>query len=347
MASCCEDTWTSSNLSAIVRQIKQPLAVDRPDRPRSALVVQDSGCGPGDGPARGFTQHHAQDLVAFDSERHPERELAHPRCTGVRSYSIHTGSREDNCRQSKHAKHHRCQTASRRCRRHDLIHRPHIVHGNMTVESGNRTPNLGHERQRITEQFIGGFGRPVERGSARPASQTTGSQKPLLAIALCISLRSRRAAVSLVRTPPHPLCVESQGGVNMPRHSKKSRPQRAIDRIHGVLKTAESASPVDAVHVSIPSGPAVTMTGSPGDSLNYLFRHFRHVEVIHHGNRLQVIWEIINAGGRSRVVLNLLNPLIASFSSGRTSSRSGSSSTQRSNRCVISLSDVSSTPRAR
>jgi hypothetical protein len=26
------------------------------------------------------------------------------------------------------------------------------------------------------------------------------------------------------------------------------------------------------------------------DSLKYLFRHFRHVEVIHHGNRLQVIW---------------------------------------------------------
>ena len=40
--------------------------------------------------------------------------------------------------------------------------------------------------------------------------------------------------------------------------------------------------------------------------------------MIHHGNRLQVIWEIINAGGRSRVVLNLLNPLIASFSSSRT-----------------------------
>ena len=43
-----------------------------------------------------------------------------------------------------------------------------------------------------------------------------------------------------------------------------------------------------------------------------------HVEVIHHGNRFQVIWEIINAGGRSRVVLNLLNPLVAQFSSSRT-----------------------------
>ncbi len=54
------------------------------------------------------------------------------------------------------------------------------------------------------------------------------------------------------------------------------------------------------------------------DSLRYLFRNFRHVEVHHHGNRAQVIWEIINAGGRSRVVLNLLNPLIAKLSSSRT-----------------------------
>jgi hypothetical protein len=29
----------------------------------------------------GFTLHHAQDLVGFGSERLPERELAHPRCT--------------------------------------------------------------------------------------------------------------------------------------------------------------------------------------------------------------------------------------------------------------------------
>ncbi|MCH7826309.1 MAG: methyltransferase domain-containing protein [Acidobacteria bacterium] len=54
------------------------------------------------------------------------------------------------------------------------------------------------------------------------------------------------------------------------------------------------------------------------DSLQYLFRHFSGVEVYHHGNRAQVIWELLNAGGRSRVVLNLLNPLFARFESEQT-----------------------------
>ena len=85
-------------------------------------------------------------------------------------------------------------------------------------------------------------------------------------------------------------------------------PQRAIDRIHGVLKTGRNLHSVNAVHVSIPSGSAGPLSVHLGLA-EYLFRNFRHVEVIHHGNRLQVIWEIINAGGRSRVVLNILNPL--------------------------------------
>ena len=54
------------------------------------------------------------------------------------------------------------------------------------------------------------------------------------------------------------------------------------------------------------------------DSLQHLFRKFRHVEVYHHGNRIQVLWEMINAGGRTRVVLNLLNPLIAQLNTRRT-----------------------------
>ncbi len=94
-------------------------------------------------------------------------------------------------------------------------------------------------------------------------------------------------------------------------------PQRAIDRVHGVLK---------------PGGVCVLSTRFiyryhpdphdyyrfTWDSLRYLFRNFRLVEVHHHGNRAQVIWEIINAGGRSLVFLNLLNPLIASLSSTHT-----------------------------
>lgn len=94
-------------------------------------------------------------------------------------------------------------------------------------------------------------------------------------------------------------------------------PQRAIDRIHAVLKPGGvcilSTRFMYRYHPDPEDHYRFTW-----DSLRYLFRNFRHVEVHHHGNRAQVIWEIINAGGRSRVVLNLLNPLIAKLSSSRT-----------------------------
>jgi SAM-dependent methyltransferase len=94
-------------------------------------------------------------------------------------------------------------------------------------------------------------------------------------------------------------------------------PQRAIDRIYGVLKPGGvcilSTRFMYRYHPDPQDHYRFTW-----DSLKHLFRNFRHVEVIPHGNRLQVIWEILNAGGRSRVVLNLLNPLIASFSSHST-----------------------------
>ena len=94
-------------------------------------------------------------------------------------------------------------------------------------------------------------------------------------------------------------------------------PQQAIDRIHSVLK---------------PDGVCILSTRFffryhpdpqdhyrfTWDSLRHLFRNFRHVEVHHHGNRAQVLWEIINAGGRERVVLNLFNPLVARLASSRT-----------------------------
>jgi ubiquinone/menaquinone biosynthesis C-methylase UbiE len=94
-------------------------------------------------------------------------------------------------------------------------------------------------------------------------------------------------------------------------------PQRAIDRIYGVLKPGGvcilSTRFMFRYHPDPQDHYRFTW-----DSLTHLFRHFRHVEVIHHGNRAQVLWEIINAGGRTRVVLNLLNPLIAQLHSSRT-----------------------------
>jgi SAM-dependent methyltransferase len=94
-------------------------------------------------------------------------------------------------------------------------------------------------------------------------------------------------------------------------------PQRAVDRVHSVLKTGGvcilSTRFIYRYHPDPHDFYRFTW-----DSLRYLFRNFRHVEVHHHGNRAQVIWEIINAGGRSRVFLNLLNPVIARFTSART-----------------------------
>jgi len=54
------------------------------------------------------------------------------------------------------------------------------------------------------------------------------------------------------------------------------------------------------------------------DSLSYLFREFSEVEIFHHGNKAQAFWALINSGGRSRVFLNILNPIISRFESART-----------------------------
>ena len=50
------------------------------------------------------------------------------------------------------------------------------------------------------------------------------------------------------------------------------------------------------------------------DSLNYLFRKYSYVEITHHGNRIQVLWELVNSGKLGKVIrvfLNVLNPLVA------------------------------------
>jgi hypothetical protein len=54
----------------------------------------------------------------------------------------------------------------------------------MTVESENRTPNLGQERGRITEQFIGAFERPVGTRERQAGDTDYGIAQLLLAIAL-------------------------------------------------------------------------------------------------------------------------------------------------------------------
>jgi len=94
-------------------------------------------------------------------------------------------------------------------------------------------------------------------------------------------------------------------------------PQRAINRLFHVLKPGGvcilSTRFLYRYHPDPEDHYRFTW-----DSLRHLFSQFRTVEVHHHGNRAQVIWEMINAGGRTRVVLNLLNPLVARMHSPRT-----------------------------
>jgi len=46
------------------------------------------------------------------------------------------------------------------------------------------------------------------------------------------------------------------------------------------------------------------------DSLNYLFGKFSKVEIYHHGNKIQALWQILNSGILI-IVLNIFNPIIA------------------------------------
>lgn len=58
------------------------------------------------------------------------------------------------------------------------------------------------------------------------------------------------------------------------------------------------------------------------DSLNYLFNKFSKVEIYHHGNRMQVLWDIFNSGkirNTLGVILNLFNPIIAKIHFKKTS----------------------------
>lgn len=53
------------------------------------------------------------------------------------------------------------------------------------------------------------------------------------------------------------------------------------------------------------------------DSLNYLFREFSIIEINHHGNRFQSIWQII-CSGKIAIILNIFNPIFARIHSKKT-----------------------------
>ena len=98
-------------------------------------------------------------------------------------------------------------------------------------------------------------------------------------------------------------------------------PQRAVDEIRRVLKPGGVC--ILSTRFMYPYHP------DPGDfyrftrdSLSHLFRNFRRVEIVHHGNRIQVLWQMINMGD-TRVILNIFNPLIARIHFKKTKFPSG------------------------
>jgi len=86
-------------------------------------------------------------------------------------------------------------------------------------------------------------------------------------------------------------------------------PQTAINEIHRILKPGGvvilSTRFIYAYHPDPHDYYRFTW-----DSLKYLMRNFSKVEIFHHGNLIQSVWQLINTG-RPNVALNIFNPLIA------------------------------------
>ena len=86
-------------------------------------------------------------------------------------------------------------------------------------------------------------------------------------------------------------------------------PQNAVDEIRRVLKSGG---------VCIASVPFIyPYHGAPKDyyrftpdSLANMFKNFKKVEIIPHGNRLQVVWQMISLG-KLRLLFDVFSPLVA------------------------------------
>jgi len=102
-------------------------------------------------------------------------------------------------------------------------------------------------------------------------------------------------------------------------------PQKAINEIYRVLKPV--AICILSTRFLFPYHPSPIGAQDAfgdyyrftSDSLSHLFKAFSEVEIHSHGNRVQVIWQIINSSGHSRgifqiivnAVLNIFTPLLA------------------------------------
>lgn len=85
-------------------------------------------------------------------------------------------------------------------------------------------------------------------------------------------------------------------------------PQKAINEIYRVLKKNGACILTAPFVYPYHAGPKDYYRFTK-DSLKYLLRRFRKVEIYHHGNKLQILWHILTSGEKIGLVLHLLNPL--------------------------------------
>lgn len=93
-------------------------------------------------------------------------------------------------------------------------------------------------------------------------------------------------------------------------------PQKAVEEIRTVLKKGGVCIATTRFFYPYHPDPSDYFRFT-WDSLRYLFRDYSKVEIHHHGNYIQMLWQMVNTG-KFGVVLNLLNPIFARTKSKKT-----------------------------
>lgn len=86
-------------------------------------------------------------------------------------------------------------------------------------------------------------------------------------------------------------------------------PQKAINEIYRIMKE-DGTCILTTRFICVYHPDPKDYYRFSEDALSYLFRNFKEVHIYHHGNRLQVIWHMINTG-KLGIILNIFNPLFA------------------------------------
>lgn len=93
-------------------------------------------------------------------------------------------------------------------------------------------------------------------------------------------------------------------------------PQKVVDELYRILKSGgiciASTRFIQMYHPMPKDYYRFTW-----DSLNYLFKKFKKVEIYHHGNKLQMLWHMFNSE-KTRMLLNIFNPLFARIKTKKT-----------------------------